>query len=38
MTMDKLGLSAHVYDRILKVFRTIADMEKSDGIFSIHIS
>lgn len=34
---DKLGLSARAYGRILKVARTIADMEKSDNIKSMHL-
>ena len=36
--MDKLGLSARAYDRILKVSRTIADMEKTHNISSQHLS
>lgn len=36
--IDKLGLSARAYDRILKVARTIADLEKSYKVLSTHIS
>ena len=36
--MEKLGLSARAYDRILKVARTIADIEDSDGIRAEFVS
>lgn len=36
--IDKLGYSARVFDRILKVARTIADLEETANINSDHIS
>jgi magnesium chelatase family protein len=38
MAMTKLGLSARAYDRILKVSRTIADLESAQNIKPQHIS
>jgi magnesium chelatase family protein len=38
MAISKLGLSARAFDRILKVGRTIADLDNSDSILEQHIS
>lgn len=36
--MDKLQLSARAYDRILRVSRTIADLDDSDEVSAVHVS
>ncbi len=38
IAIDKLGLSARAYTRILKVARTIADLDGKGQISSAHIS
>lgn len=38
IVMEKLNLSARAYDRIIRVGRTIADLEGSEKILSKHIS
>lgn len=38
ITMTELNLNARAYDRILKVSRTIADLEGADAITPEHVN
>ncbi len=38
MAIDKLGMSARAYSRILKVSRTIADLEEEEQIRPSHVA
>jgi magnesium chelatase family protein len=36
--MERMGLSARSMDKVLKVARTIADLEGSEGVASAHVA
>jgi magnesium chelatase family protein len=36
--MERLGLSARAYDKLLRVARTIADLDESDIILEAHVA
>jgi magnesium chelatase family protein len=38
MAMRRMSLSARAHDRILKVARTVADLDDSDGVTAKHIA
>ena len=38
MTVRRMGLSAHAHDRILKVARTIADLDKAEHVSPTHLA
>jgi len=38
MAVERFGFSARAYDRVLKVSRTIADIEGASGISPVHVS
>ncbi|MCX8065599.1 MAG: YifB family Mg chelatase-like AAA ATPase [Candidatus Hydrogenedentes bacterium] len=38
VAIEKLGLSARAYDKVLKVARTIADLDNSDSVLDSHIA
>ena len=38
MSFEKLGLSARAYDKLLRISRTIADLEGSENIEFAHVA
>lgn len=36
--MEEMGLSARAHDKILRISRTIADLDQSDQITAAHVS
>ena len=36
--IDQLGFSARAYDKVLRVARTLADLEEADTITSPHVA
>ncbi len=38
ISFDKLGMSARAYDKILRIARTIADLEESESIELAHVA
>ena len=38
LAIDKMGLSARAHDRILKVARTIADLEGAESLTAEHVA
>ena len=36
--MDEMGFSARAHDKILRVSRTISDLERSERITEVHLS